>query len=162
MIYTHYLDAPPEPKGMYPPDCCAVGTLQVSTSEAVPPEALEVCGTPERWMVRACACARLCWCKALCGRICGQRTDTGLVVFNNPESRVARRNKSWATETNEVERRKSQRTRKLSSQVRQPDRRQNTNLRLRHSHSKPTGSRSWESEPVRQSPAPVFDRPGSR
>jgi hypothetical protein len=51
MICTHHLDAPPEPKGMYPPDCCAVGTLQVSTSEPVPPEALEVCGTPERWMV---------------------------------------------------------------------------------------------------------------
>ena len=48
MIYTHYLDAPPEPKGMCPPDCCAVGTLQVSASEPVPPEALEVCGTPER------------------------------------------------------------------------------------------------------------------
>jgi hypothetical protein len=51
MIYTHYLDAPPEPKGMYPPDCCAVGTLQVSASEPVLPEAFEVCGTPERWMV---------------------------------------------------------------------------------------------------------------
>ena len=50
MIYTHYLDAPPEPKGMYPPDCCAVGALQVSTSESVPQEALEVCGTPDGWM----------------------------------------------------------------------------------------------------------------
>ena len=28
MIYTHYLDAPPELKWMYPPGCCAVGTLQ--------------------------------------------------------------------------------------------------------------------------------------
>ena len=50
-IYTHYLDAPPEPKEMYPPDCCAVGTLQISSTEPVPREALEVCGTPERWMV---------------------------------------------------------------------------------------------------------------
>ena len=25
MIYTHYLDGPPEPKGMYPADCCANG-----------------------------------------------------------------------------------------------------------------------------------------
>jgi hypothetical protein len=51
MIYTHYLDEPPEPKEMYPPDCCAVGTLQISTSEPLPPEGLEVYGTPERWMV---------------------------------------------------------------------------------------------------------------
>jgi len=50
-IYTHYLDAPPEPKEMYPPDCCALGTLQISSSEPLRPEALEVCGTPERWMV---------------------------------------------------------------------------------------------------------------
>jgi hypothetical protein len=33
MIYTHYLDAPPEPKEIYPPDCCAVGTLQISSSD---------------------------------------------------------------------------------------------------------------------------------
>lgn len=50
-IDTHYLDAPPEPNEMYPPDCCALGTLQISSSEPLPPEALEVCGTPERWMV---------------------------------------------------------------------------------------------------------------
>ena len=50
-IDTRYLDAPPEPKEVYPPDCCALGTLQISSSEPLPPEALEVCGTPERWMV---------------------------------------------------------------------------------------------------------------
>jgi hypothetical protein len=50
-IYTHYLDATPEPKEIYPPDCCALGTLQISSSEPLPPDALEVCGTPERWMV---------------------------------------------------------------------------------------------------------------
>jgi hypothetical protein len=50
-VYTHYLDSPPEPKEMYPPECCAVGMLQISTSEPVPPEALEICGTPERWLV---------------------------------------------------------------------------------------------------------------
>ena len=53
MIYTHYLDAPPEPKGMHPPDCCVVGTLQVSPSDPVRLEALEACGTPERWKVGA-------------------------------------------------------------------------------------------------------------
>ena len=26
VIYTHYVDAPPEPKGMYRPDCCVVAT----------------------------------------------------------------------------------------------------------------------------------------
>ena len=50
-IYTHYLDAPPEPKEMYPPECCALGTLQITSSEPLPHEALEVCGTSERWMV---------------------------------------------------------------------------------------------------------------
>lgn len=50
-VYTHYLDSPPEPKEMYPPECCAVGTLQISTSEPVPPEALEICGTPKQWLV---------------------------------------------------------------------------------------------------------------
>ena len=50
-VYTHYLDSPPEPIEMYPPECCAVGTLQISTSEPLPPEALEICGTPERWLV---------------------------------------------------------------------------------------------------------------
>jgi hypothetical protein len=50
-IYTHYLDAPPEPKEMYPPDSCALGTLQISSSEPLPREAFEVCGTPKRWMV---------------------------------------------------------------------------------------------------------------
>ena len=50
-IYTHYLDAPPEPTETYPPDCRTLGTLQISSSEPLPPEALEVCGTPERWMV---------------------------------------------------------------------------------------------------------------
>jgi hypothetical protein len=49
-IYTHYLDEPPEPKEMYPADCCAVGTLQIS-SDLLPREAFEVCGTPEQWMV---------------------------------------------------------------------------------------------------------------
>lgn len=51
MIYTHYLDAPPEPKEMYPPNCCAIGTLEISSSEPLPREAFEVCGTPEGWMV---------------------------------------------------------------------------------------------------------------
>jgi len=51
MIYTHYLDAPPEPKEMYPPDCCAIGTLEISSSDPWPREAFEVCGTPEQWMV---------------------------------------------------------------------------------------------------------------
>lgn len=50
-IYTHYFDAPPEPKEMYPLDCCAAGTLEISASEPSPREAFEVCGTPERWMV---------------------------------------------------------------------------------------------------------------
>ena len=49
-IYTHYLDEPPQPKEMYPPDCCATGTLQISSLQPVSPEALEVCGTPEGWM----------------------------------------------------------------------------------------------------------------
>jgi hypothetical protein len=49
-VYTHYLDAPPEPKEMYPPNCCAVGTLQISSPQPVPPEALEVCATPDQWM----------------------------------------------------------------------------------------------------------------
>jgi hypothetical protein len=31
-IYTHYFDAPPEPKKMYPPNCCARGTLEISAS----------------------------------------------------------------------------------------------------------------------------------
>ena len=26
-------------------------TLQITTSELLPPEALEICGTPERWLV---------------------------------------------------------------------------------------------------------------
>jgi hypothetical protein len=50
-IYTHYFDAPPEPKEMYPPNCCAIGTLEISSSEPLPREAFEVCGTPERWMM---------------------------------------------------------------------------------------------------------------
>ncbi len=50
-VYTHYLESPPEPKEMYPPECCAVGTLQISTSEPLPVEVLEICGTPERWLV---------------------------------------------------------------------------------------------------------------
>ena len=29
MIYTHSLDAPPEPKEVYPEGCCAVGALQI-------------------------------------------------------------------------------------------------------------------------------------
>ena len=49
-IYTHYLDEPPQPKEMYPPDCCATGTLQISSLQPGTRKALEVCGTPERWM----------------------------------------------------------------------------------------------------------------
>jgi hypothetical protein len=51
-IYTQYFDAPPEPKEMYPPNCCAIGTLEISSSAPLPREALEVCGTPERWLVQ--------------------------------------------------------------------------------------------------------------
>ena len=50
MIYTHYLDAPPQPKEVYPEGCCAVGALQSFSPEASLRETLEVCGTPERWM----------------------------------------------------------------------------------------------------------------
>ena len=50
MIYTHYLDAPPEPKEVYPEGCCAVGALQIFSPEASLRETLEICGTPERWM----------------------------------------------------------------------------------------------------------------
>jgi hypothetical protein len=50
-IYTHYFDAPTEPKEMYPANCCAIGTLEIFSSEPLPREAFEVCGTPERWMV---------------------------------------------------------------------------------------------------------------
>ena len=49
-IYTHYLDAPPEPKEVYPESCCAVGALQILSPEASLRESLEVCGTAERWM----------------------------------------------------------------------------------------------------------------
>jgi hypothetical protein len=45
-IHTHCLDAPPQPKGMYPPDCCAVGTLQISSSIPLPQEGFEVGGPP--------------------------------------------------------------------------------------------------------------------
>ena len=48
---SDYVIPPPEPKEMYPPNCCAVGTLEISASESLPREAFEVCGTPERWMV---------------------------------------------------------------------------------------------------------------
>jgi hypothetical protein len=48
VIQTHYLDEPPEPNEMYPPDCCALGTLEISSSGPLPREAFEVCGTPER------------------------------------------------------------------------------------------------------------------
>jgi len=51
-IYTHYFDAPPEPKEMYPQNCCAIGTLEISSSEPVPRQSFEVCGTSERWMVQ--------------------------------------------------------------------------------------------------------------
>ena len=34
---------------MYPPDCCAVGTLHIFSPEPLPREVLEICGTPERW-----------------------------------------------------------------------------------------------------------------
>ena len=47
----HTLPRRAEPKEMYPPECCALGTLQITSSEPLPPEALEVCGTPEEWMV---------------------------------------------------------------------------------------------------------------
>jgi hypothetical protein len=50
MIYTHCLDAPPEPREVYPEGCCAVGALQVFSPEASLREVLETCGTPERWM----------------------------------------------------------------------------------------------------------------
>src|ERR1700740_316829 len=35
-IHTHYLDEPPQPKEIYPAACCAVGTLQVFSQEALP------------------------------------------------------------------------------------------------------------------------------
>jgi hypothetical protein len=50
-VYTRYFEAEPEPKEMYPPNCCAIGTLEISSSEPLAREAFEVCGTPERWMV---------------------------------------------------------------------------------------------------------------
>jgi hypothetical protein len=50
-IYTHYFDEPPEPREIYPANCCARGTLEISSFEPLPREAFEVCGTPERWMV---------------------------------------------------------------------------------------------------------------
>ena len=50
-IYTRYFDSLPEPKEMYPPNCYAIGTLEISSFEPLPREAFEVCGTPERWMV---------------------------------------------------------------------------------------------------------------
>jgi len=50
-IFTRYLDASPEPKEMYPPNCCAIGTLEIFSSDLSPRLAFEVCGTPERWMV---------------------------------------------------------------------------------------------------------------
>ena len=52
MIYTHYLDEPPEPKEVYPEGCCAVGALQIFSPEASLRETFEICGTPERWMVQ--------------------------------------------------------------------------------------------------------------
>ena len=52
MIYTRYLDAPPEPKEMYPAKCCAVGTLHVFSPGLLPQETLEICGTPECWLVQ--------------------------------------------------------------------------------------------------------------
>jgi hypothetical protein len=50
-IYTRYFDDLPEPKEIYPANCCAIGTLEIHSSEPLPREAFEVCGTPERWMV---------------------------------------------------------------------------------------------------------------
>lgn len=50
-IYTRAPDEPPEPREMYPPNCCAVGTLQIYSSESLARETLEVCGTPYQWMV---------------------------------------------------------------------------------------------------------------
>lgn len=52
MISTHYLDAPPQPKEVYPENCCAVGALHIFSAEASLRETLEICGTPERWMVQ--------------------------------------------------------------------------------------------------------------
>jgi len=50
-FYTRYFDSQPEPKEMYPPGCCATGTLEIHSSEPLSRESFEVCGTPERWMV---------------------------------------------------------------------------------------------------------------
>lgn len=50
-IYTRYFDAPPEPSEMYPPNCCAVGNLEIHSLAPSPRESFEVCGTPERWLV---------------------------------------------------------------------------------------------------------------
>ena len=49
--WTHYLESPPQPKEMYPENCCAVATLEVITSAVDPRVGLEICGTPERWLV---------------------------------------------------------------------------------------------------------------
>jgi len=50
-VHTHYLDSPPEPKEMYPPGCCAVGSLQISVSKPHAADSLEICGTPKQWLV---------------------------------------------------------------------------------------------------------------
>ena len=50
-IYTRYFDDLPEPREIYPPNCCAIGTLDVHSSQPLPRQSFEVYGTPERWMV---------------------------------------------------------------------------------------------------------------
>jgi hypothetical protein len=41
ILHAIYLDAPPEPKGMYPRDSCAVRTLQISSSDPLAGEAFD-------------------------------------------------------------------------------------------------------------------------
>jgi len=50
-ISTRFIDAPPGPEEMYPPNCCTIGTLEIFSSEHLSRQAFEVCGTPGRWMV---------------------------------------------------------------------------------------------------------------
>lgn len=50
-IYTRYFDEPPEPKEVYPSNCCAIGTLEIHSLAPSQRESFEVCGTPERWRV---------------------------------------------------------------------------------------------------------------
>jgi hypothetical protein len=48
VIWTYYLEEPPEPKEMYPMACCGAGTLHIFSPEPLPREVLEVCGPPQR------------------------------------------------------------------------------------------------------------------